>query len=227
VVTPRIGKPVEINALWYNALRYLSIWLTDMDDTAGTTYRDLADRVFASFRARFTRAGDDHLADVVDGPDGDDRRLRPNQIFAISLPHPLLDGDAARRVLDSVERSLATGYGLRTLPPTNSDYRGDYGGDQRQRDSGYHQGPVWTWLAGAYVEAHLRVHGDPAAARALLAPFEDHLRDAGLGTISEILEGDSPHEQRGCIAQAWGVAEVLRAWRLVDAAATAANEARH
>jgi predicted glycogen debranching enzyme len=227
VVTPRIGKPVEINALWYNALRYLSTWLTDVDDTAGATYRDLAERVLASFRARFTRAGEDHLADVVDGPDGDDRRLRPNQIFAISLPHPLLDGDAARRVLDSVERSLATGYGLRTLPPTDPDYRGAYGGDQLRRDSGYHQGPVWTWLAGAYVEAHLRVHGGPAAARALLAPFEDHLCDAGVGTISEILEGDSPHEPRGCIAQAWGVAEVLRAWRLVDAAARAANEARH
>ena len=218
VVTPRIGKPVEINALWYNALRYLSAWLTGLGDPAGTTYRDLADRVLASFRARFSRAGDDHLADVVDGPDGDDRRLRPNQIFAISLPHPLLDGDAARRVLDSVERSLATGYGLRTLPPTDPDYRGDYGGDQHQRDSGYHQGPVWTWLAGAYVEAHLRVHGDDAAARALLAPFEDHLHDAGLGTISEILEGDPPYEPRGCIAQAWGVAEVLRAWRRVDEA---------
>jgi predicted glycogen debranching enzyme len=225
VVTPRIGKPVEISALWYNVLRYVSTWLTDLGDPAGTTYRDLADRVLASFRARFACADEDHLADVVDGPDGDDRRLRPNQIFAISLPHPLLDGDAARRVLDSVERSLATGFGLRTLPQTDPEYRGEYGGDQLQRDSGYHQGPVWTWLAGAYVEAHLRVHGDPAAARALLAPFEDHLRDAGLGTISEILEGDPPHEPRGCIAQAWGVAEVLRAWRLVDAAARASNEA--
>jgi predicted glycogen debranching enzyme len=225
VVTPRIGKPVEINALWYNALRYLSTWLTDVDDTAGTTYRDLADRVLASFRGRFPRAEDDHLADVVDVPDGDDRRLRPNQIFAISLPHPLLDGDAARRVLDSVEGSLATGFGLRTLPPNDPDYRGEYGGGQVQRDSGYHQGPIWTWLAGAYIEAHLRVHRDPAAALALLAPFADHLRDAGLGTISEILEGDPPHEPRGCIAQAWGVAEVLRVWRLADAAATATNEA--
>jgi predicted glycogen debranching enzyme len=225
VVTPRIGKPVEINALWYNALRYLSTWLTDLGDPAGTTYRDLAERVLASFRVRFVHAEDDHLADVVDGPDGDDRRLRPNQIFAISLPHPLLDGDATRRVLTSVERLLATGYGLRTLPPTDPDYRVDYGGDQVERDSGYHQGPVWTWLAGAYVEAQLRVHGDAAAAGALLAPFEDHLRDAGLGTISEILEGDSPHEPRGCIAQAWGVAEVLRARRLVDAAASAVNEA--
>ena len=102
----------------------------------------------------------------------------------------------------------------RTIPA----YRGDYGGDQRQRDGAYHQGPVWTWLLGAYAEAHFRVHGDPAAARSLLAPFEDHLRDAGLGSISEILEGDPPHQPRGCIAQAWGVAEVLRAWRLVIAA---------
>jgi glycogen debranching enzyme len=218
VVTPRIGKPVEINALWYNALRYLATWLRDAGDPAGSTYRDVAGRALASFRVRFASAHYDHLADVVDGPEGDDWRLRPNQVFAISLPHPLLEGDAARRVLDAVGQSLATRYGLRTLPPTDPDYRGDYGGDGRKRDSGYHQGPVWTWLAGAYVEAHLRVHGDPAAARSLLEPFEDHLRDAGLGTISEILEGDPPHEPRGCIAQAWGVAEVLRAWRTVEGA---------
>ncbi len=219
VVTPRIGKPVEINALWYNALRYLSTWLRELGDPAATTYGDLAGRVRSSFAARFVSAGEDHLADIVDGPDGDDRRLRPNQVFAISLAHPLLEGDAAARVLGSIGRWLATSYGLRTLSPTDPDYRGDYGGDQRQRDSGYHQGPVWTWLAGAYVEAHLRVHGDAAAARSLLAPFEDHLRDAGLGSISEILEGDPPHAPRGCIAQAWGVAEVHRAWRLVEAAA--------
>jgi predicted glycogen debranching enzyme len=216
VVTPRIGKPVEINALWYNALRYLAAWLSNAGDEGATMYTDLADRVLASFRARFVRDDDDHLADVVDGPTGDDRRLRPNQVFAISLPHPLLEGDAARRLLDSVDRSLATSYGLRTLSPADPDYRGDYGGDQLRRDSGYHQGPVWTWLAGAYVEAHLRVHRDVGAARSILAPFEDHLRDAGLGTVSEILEGDPPHTPRGCIAQAWGVAEVLRAWRMVD-----------
>ena len=218
VVTPRIGKPVEINALWFNALRYLSSWLADLGDPAAATYGDLADRVRSSFLARFLSADGDHLADVVDGPDGDDRRLRPNQVFAISLPHPLIEGEAAARVLGSIERSLATSYGLRTLAPTDPDYRGDYGGDQAKRDSGYHQGPVWTWLAGAYVEAHLRIHGDVAAARSLLVPFEDHLGDAGLGTISEILEGDPPHAPRGCIAQAWGVAEVHRVWRLVVAA---------
>jgi predicted glycogen debranching enzyme len=215
VVTPRIGKPVEINALWYNALRNLSSWLGDAGDPTARTYGELADGVRVSFRRRFVAAAEDHLADVVDGPDGDDRRFRPNQIFAISLPHPLLEGEVAARVLSAVGRALATSCGLRTLVPTDPDYRRDYGGDQVQRDSGYHQGPVWTWLAGAYVEAHLRVHGDSAAARSLVAPFEDHLRDAGLGSISEILEGDPPHAPRGCIAQAWGVGEVLRAWRLV------------
>ncbi len=216
VVTPRIGKPVEINALWYNALRYLSAWLSELGDAAATTYRDLADRVRLSFVERFVDAADDYLTDVVDGPDGDDHRLRPNQIFAISLPHPLLEGEAAARVLAAVGRELATSYGLRTLATTDPDYQGDYGGDRVQRDSTYHQGPVWTWLAGPYIEAHLRIHGDVSAARSLLGPFEDHLRDAGLGSVSEILEGDPPHLPRGCIAQAWGVGEVLRAWRLVE-----------
>jgi predicted glycogen debranching enzyme len=215
VVTPRVGKPVEINALWYNALRFLAAWLDDAGDPTATTYDAAADLVLVSFRARFRGPADDHLADVVDGPAGDDRTLRPNQVFALSLPHPLLEGPEAERVLRSL-RPLVTSYGLRTLGPDHRDYRGDYGGDQVRRDSGYHQGPAWTWLIGAYVEAHLRVHGDVAAARSFLAPFSDHLRDAGLGSVSELVEGDAPHLPRGCIAQAWGVAEVLRTWRLVD-----------
>ncbi len=217
--TPRIGKPVEINALWYNALRCLAGWLVDRDGPASATYRALAERVRASFQARFVRPGSDHLVDVLDGPDGDETSLRPNQVFAISLPYPLLEGEAAARVLESTERSLLTSLGLRSLAPSDPAYRGDYGGDRYRRDSAYHQGTVWTWLIGAYVEAHLRVRGDVAAAGAILAPFEDHLRDAGLGSVSEILDGDPPHTPRGCIAQAWGVAEVLRAWRAVDAAA--------
>jgi predicted glycogen debranching enzyme len=216
VVTPRIGKPVEINALWYNALRILASFLTERGDIAAQEYSALADKVRTSFRSRFFHPNQSHLADVVDSPEGDDFTLRPNQIFAVSLPFPLLDGAEAAQVVDAVSRKLFTSYGLRSLSPDNPAYHVDYGGDQARRDGAYHQGPVWTWLMGAYVEAHYRVYRDPHAALALLQPFEDHLRNAGLGSISEILEGDAPHLPNGCIAQAWGVAEVLRVWRELE-----------
>jgi predicted glycogen debranching enzyme len=216
VVTPRIGKPVEINALWYNALRILASFLTERGDIAAQEYSALADKVRTSFRSRFFHPNQSHLADVVDSPEGDDFTLRPNQIFAVSLPFPLLDGAEAAQVVDAVSRTLFTSYGLRSLSPDNPAYHVDYGGDQARRDGAYHQGPVWTWLMGAYVEAHYRVYRDPHAALALLQPFEDHLRNAGLGSISEILEGDAPHLPNGCIAQAWGVAEVLRVWRELE-----------
>jgi predicted glycogen debranching enzyme len=223
VVTPRVGKPVEINALWYNALRILSSFLRDRGDAAGS-YEALADQVLTSFRARFIREGQEHLLDVVDGPEGDENRVRPNQIFAVSLPFPLLAGDQARAVVDVVGRELLTSLGLRSLAPSDKAYRGDYGGDQLRRDGSYHQGPVWTWLIGAYVEAHYRVYGDADAALSFLRPFEHHLADAGLGSVSEILEGDTPHLPRGCIAQAWGVAEVLRAWRKLPESSIAAGD---
>ena len=213
VVTPRTGKPVEINALWYNLLRTLASWLRERGDAQAQRYDTMADQARDSFRARFAHPDRDHLADVVDGPDGDDWTLRPNQIFAVSLPHPLLDGTAAERVVSAIGRALFTSYGLRSLGPNQPAYRGDYGGDAYRRDSGYHQGPAWTWLLGAFVEAHYRVYDDRDAALTLLRPIEDHLRDAGLGSVSELLEGDTPHVPRGCVAQAWGVAEVLRVWR--------------
>lgn len=222
VVTPRIGKPVEINALWYNVLRMLAAWLTARGDTASDVYTAKADRVRTSFLARFRRGDSVFLADVVDGPQGDDWTLRPNQIFAVSLPFPLLEGHTAATVVEVVGRTLLTTYGLRSLDPDDPAYRATYGGNQYQRDTAYHQGTVWTWLMGPYAEAHYRVYHDPVAALELLMPFEDHLRDAGLGTISEILEGDAPHLPRGCIAQAWGVAEVLRVWQLLDKAVQAA-----
>jgi len=155
---------------------------------------------------------------VVDGPAGDDWTLRPSQIFAHSLPFPLLDGDEAREVLDAVGRSLLTSYGLRSLSPDDPAYRGDYGGDQVRRDGSYHQGPSWSWLLGPFAEATYRLTGDRDASQALLRPIGDHLRDAGLGSVSEIFEGDPPHLPTGCIAQAWGVAEVLRVWRMLDLA---------
>jgi predicted glycogen debranching enzyme len=213
VVTPRIGKPVEINALWYNALRTIAAFLAVRREVGAQRYATVADRVLASFQARFVRADRRWLADVVDGPDGDDLTMRPNQIFAVSLPFPLLEGAAAAAVVDAVGRTLLTTYGLRSQSPGSPDYHGEYGGDVVRRDGAYHRGTVWAWLIGAYVEAHYRVHRDLEAALALLEVFEDHLRDAGLGTISEIFDGDPPHVPRGCVAQAWSVAEVLRVWR--------------
>jgi glycogen debranching enzyme len=150
---------------------------------------------------------------VVDGPGGDDWTLRPNQILAVSLPSPLLEGDEAAAVVAVVGRELLTSYGLRSLAPGDPAYHGDYAGDQTHRDEAYHQGTAWAWLLGAYAEAHYRTHHDRVAVAELLRPVEAHLRDAGLGTISEIFAGDPPHAPRGCIAQAWSVAEILRVWR--------------
>jgi predicted glycogen debranching enzyme len=209
VVTPRIGKPVEIQALWYNALRILASFTSDVE------YAAMADRVRTSFLGRFYRPALGYLADVIDGPDGDEVHLRPNQIFAVSLPYPLVDGPVAANVVDHVGRSLLTAFGLRSLDPDDAAYRGDYGGDPVRRDGSYHQGPVWTWLLGPYAEAHLRTYGDRAAALALLQPIEHHLRAACLGNVSEILEGDVPHRPVGCVAQAWGVAETLRVLQLL------------
>ncbi len=218
VVTPRIGKPVEINALWYNALRIVSGYLTDFGDAAtASRYDDLASQVRTSFLARFRREGTDHLADVVDGPDGDDWSVRPNQIFALSLPFPLIEGDQARTLLDAIARDLLTDLGLRSLSPSDPAYRGTYGGDQVQRDGAYHQGPVWGWLLGPFVEACLRAGFDREALASTLMLVENHLKDAGLGSISEIFEGDAPHRPDGCFAQAWSVAEVLRVWRMIEA----------
>jgi predicted glycogen debranching enzyme len=217
VVTPRMGKPVEIQALWHEALCALTESMEARGEAAAAErYAAMADRVQASFCERFVRPGIDHLLDVVDGPDGDEDRLRPNQLLAASLPHPLVDGEIARGVLRSVDRSLRTSCGLRSLAPDDPGYRGRYRGDRVTRDAAYHEGTVWTWPVGAYAEATWRVTGDRAAALAILVPFRDHLADAGLGSISEILEGDPPHAPRGCTHQAWGVSELLRAWRLIS-----------
>ncbi|HKX17071.1 MAG TPA: amylo-alpha-1,6-glucosidase [bacterium] len=211
VVTQRAGKPVEINALWYNALRTAA----RMSDGGAEAERDegLAARVRASFRARFVRPGRDSLSDVVDGPEGDDLSVRPNQIFAVSLPFPLLEGEVAAAVVRAVGRALLTTYGLRSLAPDAPAYRGTYEGDLVHRDHAYHQGTAWAWLLGPYAEAYHRVTGDAAGALGFLRPFAHHLSNGGIGTISEIFDGDAPHRPRGCIAQAWSVAEVLRVWR--------------
>lgn len=213
VVTPRIGKPVEINALWYNALRIVAELATVLGQTADVErFTQMADQVYESFNARFWYSAG-YLYDVIDGPDGDDPTLRPNQIFAVSLPFPLLDGENARAVVDICARELIVSYGLRSLAPDEADYIGHYGGDPLQRDSCYHQGTAWGWLIGPFVSAHYHVYKDAQTAFSYLEPLANHLSDHGLGSISEIFDGDPPHTPRGCSAQAWSVAEVLRVWR--------------
>ncbi len=154
---------------------------------------------------------------MIDCPFGDDPALRPNQLFAVSLPHSPLAHARQVAVVAVCGHELLTSHGLRSLAPGDPAFIGHYGGDGRQRDGAYHQGTVWGWLIGSFVTAHLRVHRDPVAARAFLAPFAHHLADHGLGSVSEIFEGDPPFTPRGCIAQAWSVAEVLRAWRATTA----------
>ena len=211
VVTPRIGKPVEVNALWYNALRTMAIFARQLDEAAAP-YDVLADETQAGF-GRFWNDERGYCFDVLDGPDGNDTSLRPNQIFAVSLPHSALSLQRQKAIVDICARRLVTSFGLRTLAPDHPDYVGVYAGDQKQRDGAYHQGTVWSWLMGPFVIAHLRVYEDQARARSYLRPFTHHLVDHGVGSISEIFDGDPPFKPRGCIAQAWGVAEIIRAWR--------------
>ncbi|HUT19603.1 MAG TPA: amylo-alpha-1,6-glucosidase [Anaerolineae bacterium] len=211
VVTPRIGKPVEINALWYNALCTLAEFAHRLGEPAAR-YEALAQQTQRGF-ARFWNEEGGYCHDVIDGPDGDDPALRPNQLLAVSLPHSPLDARQQRAVVDVCARHLLTSHGLRSLAPEDPAYLGHYGGDQRQRDAAYHQGTVWSWLIGPFIDAHLRAYGDREQARSFLEPLARHLVAHGVGSISEIFDGDPPFAPRGCIAQAWSVAEVLRAWQ--------------
>ncbi|HLG43374.1 MAG TPA: amylo-alpha-1,6-glucosidase [Nitrospirales bacterium] len=210
VVTPRIGKPVEVNALWYNALLTVARFARIVKKPAGE-YEDLAKRAAAGF-ARFWNPAVGYCFDVLDGPDRDDPSLRPNQIFAVSLPESPLEPDQRKAIVDVCARTLVTSHGLRSLSPDDPRYVGRYEGDQRGRDGAYHQGTVWGWLLGPFVTAHLKVYRDPVLALSFLEPMVRHLEASGLGTLSEIFDGDPPFTPRGCIAQAWTVAEVLRAW---------------
>jgi predicted glycogen debranching enzyme len=213
VVTPRRGKAVEINALWYNALRLLQGWVREEHGSeAAAPLAARADRVLAAFNARFWYAEGGYLYDVVDGEGGDDPACRPNQLFAVSLPHPVLAEARWASVLTVVRERLVTPLGLRTLAPGHPDYKTTYDGDLRVRDAAYHQGTVWPWLIGPFVDAWLRAHPeDRAATRKLLESFALHLDDACVGSISEIFDAEAPFTPRGCIAQGWSVAEVLRA----------------
>ena len=211
VVTPRIGKPVEINALWYNALSTLAEIAARIDADA-TAYAEQAERTRRGFE-RFWNADVDCCFDVIDGEDGDDGSLRPNQLFAVSLHHSPLSPSRQRAVVDACSRELLTSHGLRSLAPGHADYVGTYGGDQAQRDGAYHRGTVWGWLIGPFVSAHWRVYGDAAQVRQILQPLIQHLDDACVGSVSEVFDGDPPFTPRGCFAQAWSVSEVLRTWR--------------
>ncbi len=218
VVTPRRGKAVEINALWYNALCLTADWLEEEEGRqAAEPYRTLADRAWASFNKRFWNEGHGCLYDVIDGERGDDDAIRPNQIFAVSLDKPVLDRSRWDAVVNTVRDRLVTPVGLRSLAPGHPDYKPKYFGDLRARDAAYHQGTVWGWLIGPLVDAWLKLHPDDrAGARKLLEGYLPHLNDAGIGSISEIFDAEPPFTPRGCIAQAWSVAEVVRCWAATD-----------
>jgi predicted glycogen debranching enzyme len=211
VVTPRRGKPVEIQALWYNALRLMAEWGTRLGEPS-THWFDIAKQAEASFHARYWYEAGEYLYDVVDGEQGEDPTLRPNQVFALSLRHPILRQERWRQVVDVVTDNLLTPVGLRSLAPGHREYKPTYSGDLRARDAAYHQGTVWAWLIGHYIDARLKVYPDQPATHALLLPFQAHMCEAGIGTISEIFDAEPPYRPRGCIAQAWSVAEVLRAY---------------
>ncbi len=214
VVTPRIGKPVEIQALWYNALRVMAELAAKFSDTVNIERFELmAERAKESFNRKFWNEAAGCLFDVVDGDNGDSS-IRPNQIFAASLQHSMLDNERASQVIAVVQRDLLTPVGLRSLSPNDPNYIGVYQGDTVSRDGAYHQGTVWPWPIGAFITAYLKVNGKSKATRKQaekwISGFLPHLNEACLGQVSEIFDGDAPHTPRGCVAQAWSVAELLR-----------------
>jgi predicted glycogen debranching enzyme len=216
VVTPRIGKPVEVNALWYNALRIM-VDITRRLGQLTEAYEASAQQAQTGF-ARFWNEATGYCYDVLDGLEGHEATLRPNQLLAVSLPYSPLEAGQQRAVVDVCAHSLLTPHGLRSLVTSDPAYVGHYGGGPHQRDGAYHQGTVWGWLIGPFVSAHLRVYRDPSLARSYLLPLLRSLASNNVGSISEIFDGDPPFLGRGCTAQAWSVAEVLRAWQQLNRA---------
>jgi predicted glycogen debranching enzyme len=215
VVTPRRGKAVEVNALWYNALCLMERWTRQrqQNDAKADELAQHAARVRVSFNSRFWMEADQYLYDVVDGETGDDVSFRPNQVFSISLPNPVLDQSRWASVLNAVMDRLCTPMGLRTLAPGDPNYKPRYNGDLRARDAAYHQGTVWAWLIGPMIDAWMRAFpNDTSTPRRLLEGLDDHLHEACIGSISEIFDAEAPYYARGCVAQAWSVAEALRCW---------------
>jgi glycogen debranching enzyme len=216
VVTPRNGKPVEIQALWYNALCIIENLAGRFGDKPEQKrYREIATLASLSFNRLFWDEKEACLYDVVNG-ESPDPSIRPNQIFAVSLTHGMLPTERAKSVVEKVQHHFLTPYGLRSLSPGDPQYRGRYTGGPAERDAAYHQGTVWPWLMGAFITAYVKVNGGTPAARSQAAewlrPLQDQLSDGGLGHISEIFDGDPPQRSVGCIAQAWSVAEALRAY---------------
>ena len=213
VVTPRIGKPVEINALWYNAL----VAMAGLGRALGRPtieWETMATRAATGF-ARFWNGATGYCYDVIDGPEGHEAALRPNQILAVSLPASALPPERQRQVVDACARHLLIGCGLRSLAPGEPGYQPHYAGGPGERDGAYHQGTAWAWLLGPFALAYERVHRDRATARALLEPMAQHLSEYGVGSIAEVFDAEPPFAPGGCIAQAWSVAETLRAWCLL------------
>ncbi|MEL7350525.1 MAG: amylo-alpha-1,6-glucosidase [Cyanobacteria bacterium P01_A01_bin.116] len=215
VVTPRIGKPVEINALWHHALGCMVSFARQLGEDEHP-YLALAAQAAEGFQ-KFWQPGANYCFDVIEGPSGNDASLRPNQLFAVSLAYgPPLSFAQQKAIVDTCAQQLLTSYGLRSLSLQHDDYVGVYGGDRVKRDGSYHQGTTWGWLIGPFVQAHLKVYKDPAVARTFLEPFAHHLQAGCTGTLSEIFDGNAPFTPRGAFAQAWSVAEVLRAWQLTQ-----------
>ena len=217
VVTPRIGKPVEINALWLNALDVVVRLATSLRNISEKSYcQSLLTHASSSF-GRFWNEPRACLYDVLDCPDGlPDARIRPNQLLAVSLPYCVLTTSQRRAVVECCGRELLTSHGLRSLSPNEPGYIGVYQGDPGQRDAAYHMGTVWAWLLGPFALAHYRVFGDVRLAQSFLEPIAQHMHGGCLGNVSEIFDGDAPHSARGCFAQAWSVAEILRAWIFLE-----------
>jgi predicted glycogen debranching enzyme len=212
VVTPRTGKPVEINALWINTLESMQQFATALSLPANA-YEKLSAAAKSSF-SKFWNPQRNCCFDVLDSPGiGSDARLRPNQIFAVSLNFSPLSNEQQKAVVDACAAQLLTPFGLRSLAPGERDYTGVYSGGPRERDAAYHQGTVWGWLLGPFALAHYGVYQNRATALGFLEPLAKAIDSYGLGSLGEIFDGDSPHRPRGCIAQAWTVGEVLRASR--------------
>ncbi|MEY2545366.1 MAG: hypothetical protein QOG48_483 [Verrucomicrobiota bacterium] len=216
VVTPRRGKAVEINALWHNALKLLAKWLREEHDSSSESYEQHAERARKSFNEKFWHNDGGYLFDVVDcngEARANDTSFRPNQLFAISLDHPVLDESRWNAVVDLAQKKLVTPVGLRSLAPDDAQYKPIYSGDLRSRDGAYHQGTIWAWLIGPFIDAWMKVHPqDRQGARKFLETFPLHMSDDGVGTISEVFDASEPYHAGGCIAQAWSIAEVLRCW---------------
>jgi predicted glycogen debranching enzyme len=211
VITPRMGKPVEIGALWYNALARMASLAKRIGSSDAAEYAAVAAVAQTGFD-RFWNAAGQYCYDVLDGPEGDDVSLRPNQLFAVSLPCSPLSAQRQRAVVDVCAAQLLTSSGVRSLDPSDARFIPRYGGGPAARDAAYHQGTVWTWLLGSFAIAHARVYRDPVIARSFLRPLTDRLLDCGLGSLGEIADATAPFDSRGAIAQAWSVAEFLRAW---------------